>query len=245
MKHVIFIIGVLISLQFCLANSLLIKTSDLSAQQIASTDNSSNDTTKNIKKLSINTSTNDKEKKGFDWYNLLSVILGGLIGLSPVIINFFRKPKIKGRVISQYANVCLNEKGDKYSTILQKISIFSENKNFFLKDIEIFVKLPGHSELNCKNWTWRQLTFTFVENGNNIQKKLIIDPKEYLLHFTVFPKEQPIIGYISFTYDSTKDVKFEYVKYLFKDYKGNIKELRINESEMVDNTQIFDDSIWK
>jgi len=244
MKHLIIIIGVLISVQFCFADSLSIKKSELSAQQVVKIDSSSNEKTKNLKKPCTSTS-NGTEKKGFDWNNLLSAILGGLIGLSPVIINCFSKPKIKGRVISQYGNVSSNQKGEKFSIILQKVSIFSENKNFFLKDVEIFVKLPGSTELKCKNWTWRQLTFTFNENGINIQRKLILDPKEYLLHFTVFPKEQPIIGYISFTYDSIEDVKLEYIKYLFKDYKGNVKELKINEAEMVDNTQIFDDSIWK
>lgn len=88
---------------------------------------------------------------------------------------------------------------------------------------------------------WRALTFTF----DGIQRKLNIDPKDYLLHFTVFPKEQSIIGYISFTFDLINDEKFEYIKYLFKDYKGNVSELKIDQSEIVESTQMFDDSIWK
>lgn len=186
----------------------------------------------------------DDSENSFDWNNLLSAIIGGLIGLSPSIINYFKKTKIKGKIISQYG--CFGTVSGSVNTqiILQKLSIFAENKNFFLKDIDIYVKYPSQPKIKCKNWTWRTVEFTFNQDGKNVQKKLNIDKKEYLLHFTVLPKEQSVIGYISFTIDSVLDEKFEYIKYIFKDYRGNTIELKINKNEMVENIQVFDDSIW-
>jgi hypothetical protein len=245
MKHLIFIIGLLISVQICFADSLSTKKNESLVKQKLITDSSSYSKAYNTKEPITGSSKDNESKKDFDWNNLLSALLGGLIGLSPSIISYFRKPKIKGRIISQYANVGSTPGGEKCSIILQKVSLFSEHQNFFLKGIEIFVKFPNSSEIECKNWAWRALTFTFDENGKSIPRNLKIDTKEYLLHFTVFPKEKSIIGYISFTFDSIKDEKFEYIKYLFKDYKGNVRELKIDSSEIVDSTQIFDDSIWK
>jgi hypothetical protein len=241
MKHLIIIIGLIISANICFADSSSTKKNELSLKQKLITNSSSNNKTDNAKEHVSVSSTDNESKKDFDWNNLLSAILGGLIGLSPSIISYFRKPKIKGRIISQYANVAPSPEGEKCSIFLQKVSIFSEHQNFYLKEIEIFVKFPNSTEIECKNWMWRALTFTF----DGIQRKLNIDPKDYLLHFTVFPKEQSIIGYISFTFDLIKDEKFEYIKYLFKDYKGNVSELKIDQSEIVESTQMFDDSIWK
>ena len=244
MKHLI-IIGLIISTNFCFADSISNKKNELLVKQVLITDSSFKNKTDNAKEHVSVSSTDNESKKDFDWNNLLSALLGGLIGLTPSIISYFRKPKIKGRIISQYANVGSSPECGKCSIILQKVSIFSEHQNFYLKEIEIFAKFLNSTEIECKNWIWRALTFTFDDNGKPIKRNLNIDPKDYLLHFTVFPKEQSIIGYISFTFDTIKDEKIEYIKYLFKDYKGNVIELKIDKSEIVESTQIFDDSIWK
>ena len=186
----------------------------------------------------------DDTKKDFDWNNLVSALMGGLIGLSPSIISYFKKTKSKGKIRSQYGCFGTVQGGVNVSIILQKVSIFAENKSFFLKDFDIYVKYPSSTEIKCKNWTWRAVEFTFNQNGINVQKKLNIDKKEYLLHFTILPKEQSVIGYISFTIDSVLDEKFDYVRYVFKDYRGIVKELKIDKTEIIENTQIFDDTIW-
>lgn len=190
-----------------------------------------------------------KENKSekFDWNNILAALLGGFIGLLPSIINFFKKAEIKGKILSQYSNQIKTQLDDKTKIVfLHKLSIFVENKNFSLKDVEINIKFPSTSEIKCQNWIWRDLKFLFNDNivGNNIQKRLNIEQKEYLLHFTILPKEQSIVGYFSFTIDQIIDEKLEYIKYIFKDYKGNNIELKINQDEISENTQLFDDSIW-
>lgn len=244
MKALSIIIGLFINTYICVAGCSLNTKNESTLKQELITDSSINIKDKSFAELTLSRSESSKSNKVFDWNNLLSALLGGLIGLSPSIINYCRKPKINGRIISQYSNFGLTPEGEKKLMILQKVAIFSENQNFFLKDIEIFVKFPDKSEQKCRNWTWRSLTFTFDDNGKNIQKKLKIDSKEYLLHINVFPKEHAIIGYVSFSIDSVKDEMFEYIKYLFRDYKGNVKQLKIDKSEIVDSTLIFDDTIW-
>lgn len=187
----------------------------------------------------------DSTQKEFDWTNnLISAIMGGLIGLSPVIINFFKKTKIKGKMLSQYASIGEVPGSKNVSIIVQKVSIFAANKNFFLKDLDIYVKYPSSQEIQCKNWTFRTYHAVFNENGVDVRKKLNIDPKEYLIHLTVLPKEESVVGYILFSVDSTLDERFEYVRYVFKDYKGVVKKLKFDYSEINDNTQLYDDSIW-
>ena len=190
------------------------------------------------------TKKNDSSQNDFDWNNILSALLGGLIGLSPSIISYFKKTKIKGKIISQYGCLGTIQGGENVSIILQKVSIFAQNKNFYLKDFDIYIKYPSGPEIKCKNWTWRTVEFTFNQNGMNVQKKLNIDKKDYLLHFTILPKEQSVIGYLSFTIDSVVDEKFDYVRYVFKDYNGAVRELKIDKTEIIENTQIFDDTIW-
>ena len=228
MKYFVIIIVFVLTSNYCVADSIPpIKKVLPVPSGIVSSSNKSDDT-----------------QKDFDWNNLLSALLGGLIGLSPSIISYFKKTKIKGKIISQYGCFGTIQGGVNVSIILQKVSIFAENKNFFLKDFDIYIKYPSGPEIKCKNWTWRAVEFTFNQNGINVQKKLNIDKKEYLLHFTILPKEQSIIGYISFTIDSVLDEKFDYVRYVFKDYRGTVKELKIDKTEITENTQIFDDTIW-
>lgn len=185
-----------------------------------------------------------KGKESFDWNNVLSAILGGLIGLSPSIISGIRKSRIRGKIISNYANFASLPQVGNQTVYLQKISIFSANKDFFLKDIEVKIKYPNSQELDTKVWTWRNLIFTFDTNGTPVQKTLNIDKQNYLLHCTVFPKNESIVGYISFSVDGNLDERFEYIQYSFVDFKGNNRLLIINQTEMTDNTQLFDDSIW-
>lgn len=228
MKHIILTIGLIISANICFADSIQKGKNNLNSKQYLANENKAK----------------DYSSDDFDWNNLISAVIGGLIGLSPTAINYFKKTKIKGKLISQYSSLGTTPEGNNRTIMLQKLSIFTEHKNFYLKDIEIFIKHPNSPEIRCENWIWRTLSFVFIENNVNVMKRLMINKNEYLLHYTVFPKEQSIVGYISYTFDSVIDEKFEYVKYLFKDYKGNVKELKIDKSEIMENTQMFDDSIW-
>ncbi len=176
------------------------------------------------------------------WEQIVAVV--GALAWLPTIIDYFKNPIIRGRIISQYGNVGSVPGGGLCSIILQKISVFSANRDFFLKDLDVYIKYPNSDEIKCTVWTWRNLEFSFDSNGKSVKKKLNINKNEYILHLTVLPKNQSIVGFVSFTISPIKDEKFEYIKYRFKDFKNNIKELKISKPEIIDSTQMFDDSIW-
>jgi hypothetical protein len=193
----------------------------------------------------LKNTTTPGDRNSFDWNNILAAIIGGLIGLTPTIVSSLRKSQIKGKIVSQYGNKG-NTPGDNQPCLIyfQKMSVFAMNKNFSLEDIEVFIKYPNRAEIECKLWTWRNLIFTFPEGNMNIQKRLNISSNEYLLHYTLFPKDQSITGYISFTHSPIVDEPIEYIRYVFIDFKDIRKELKISAGEIKSNALIHDDSIW-
>jgi len=179
------------------------------------------------------------------WVEILTLIIA-LIGagawLQQPVFNYFRKAEINGKIISNYGSISK----DGEQLFLQKLSIFSKNKTFYLKDIRAFIKFPGsEKELECKPYTWRKAFFTFNENGKNIMKQLQIDAKDYLIHFSIFPNDQTVIGYFAFTVMYSKDEMFDYIRFIFDDYNNNSIELKITKAEIQGNKLIFDDNIWK
>ena len=87
-------------------------------------------------------------------------------------------------------------------------------------------------------------------NNELVQHEIIMNKINYLSFCTVFPKEKEISGYISFICKTKKDyvlLDVEYFKYLFKDYKGKVKEMIIRYTPDKDNQSIylFDDVIWR
>ena len=77
-----------------------------------------------------------------------------------------------------------------------------------------------------------------------IQKNLNINLNHYLIHNVIFPKNETVVGYISFSVDYLKDEMFEYVRYEFIDYNNKKKKLTINKNEIESNKLIHEDNIW-
>jgi hypothetical protein len=73
---------------------------------------------------------------------------------------------------------------------------------------------------------------------------LKISANEYFLHYTLFPRDESITGYISFTHAPAVDDQLEYIRYVFIDFKNTRKELKITGGEIKSNALIHDDSIW-
>ncbi len=179
-----------------------------------------------------------------EWIALITGIIGALAWL-PTIVPLFLSQSIEGKIISQYANVGKIPSGQGAAIFVQKVSLFSKNKDFFLKDIEVYIKFPSsHQEERCTVWTWRNLSFSFDENGRRVQKKLRIDAGEYLIYKTILPRDQTVVGYISFSCDHLKDERYEYIKYVFINFNGVKRQLRISGKDVSDNKTLFDDSIW-
>jgi len=181
---------------------------------------------------------------GMEWAALITGVVGALAWL-PTIIPLMLPQTIEGKVISQYANLSKLPGGGDSSIFVQKVSLFSKNNGFFLKDVEIYLKYPTSlREEKCTVWTWRSLVFTFDENGRAVQRKLRIDARDYLLHHSVLPRDQAVVGYLSFSSNHLQDERYEYVRYVFIDFEGKRKQLRIQGKDILDNKTIFDDSIW-
>lgn len=180
--------------------------------------------------------------KKIEIITLVVALIAAASWLQQPIFNYFRKAEIDGKIISQYANI--SKDGNLH--ILQKLSIFSKNKTFYLKDIRAFIKFPGsEKELECKPWMWRKASFVLPENGKEVRKQLQIDSEEYLLHFTIFPKDQTVVGYFAFSVGYSKEEKFDYIRFIFDDYSGNSVKLIITKAEIQENKMMFDDNIWK
>jgi len=181
--------------------------------------------------------------KGINWALIVGII--GAAAWLPTIFDSVKPNKIEGKILSQYASIVKLPNGHDSAAILQKLSVYSKNKSFYLKDIEVYLKFPDiKDELKCTLWTWRYLFFTFDDKGHKVQRRLNIETKNYLLQLTLLPKDQSVVGYLSFSFDHLKDEKYDYVRYVFIDFDGNRKELIISRDNISDNTQGFDDKIW-
>lgn len=178
------------------------------------------------------------------WTTFILAIIGALAWL-PTIVVSLKTTKIEGKILSQYANLGKLPNGHGAAIIVQKLSLYSRNRNFYLKDIEVYLKFPDiKDELKCTLWAWRDLYFSFDDKGHKVQRKLNIEAKDYLLQLTILPKDQSVVGYLSFSVGHLKDEKYDYVRYVFIDFDGNKKNLVIRKDNISDNTQIFDDKIW-
>ncbi len=182
------------------------------------------------------------------WIAIIGICIA-LIGAIPQIITWINPTNIKGKIISNYGSY-IKIPGNELEQIayVQKLSIFSKNNDYQLRDIKVFLKYPSKkNELQATIWTWRTngLSMTFNENGKNINKTLIVDPSEYLIHFTILPKNSTVVGYISYSVNYQIDEMFEYVRYEFIDFKNKEKELIFYDSDLESNKLLHDDNIWR
>ena len=171
-----------------------------------------------------------------------------LIGAVPQVINWLSINTIHGKLISNYSSIVeFPSKKTLETVFVQKLSLFSKNDDFFLKDIKVFINYPGSdSEIEATIWVWKTngLSLTFKDNALEVNKTLNINPNDYILNFTVLPKNTSLTGYISYSVSYTKNEMFEYVKYQFVDFDDKVKELIINETDIISNKLLHDDSIW-
>ena len=116
-----------------------------------------------------------------NWIEIITLgvaLIGAAAWLQQPIFDFFSKTKIYGKIISSYGS----RSKDGELLFLLKLSLFSKNKTFYLKDIRAFIKFPGSGkELECRPIVWRTAFFVFPENGQDVTKQLQLDSKEYLI----------------------------------------------------------------
>ena len=188
-------------------------------------------------------------KKHLGWKFWIPVIIGfiGALAWLPQIIEWSLKPKLDAKITSQYENAgyFLNDTV-RGTIVVQKLTLFSKNKDFFNKSIKVFLKFPDREkEVEAKIIVARKLSFTFPENGELVKRNLNINTNEYLLHISVFPKNASIVAYLIFKLNFSVKSNYEYIRYEFISFKGKELEIVIPASEIEANELIHDDNIWK
>ncbi len=180
------------------------------------------------------------------WTSFIIACLGALAWFQPIIGSWFKKSELFLKILSNDAEIgkIANESIDQ-QIYVQKISIYSKNIDFSIKDIKVYIKFPDKKdELNTKLWAWRDLKFHFPENGFMVKKKLKINSNDYLIHKVLFPKNSSTVGYMSFSVDYIKDVMFEYIRFEFTNFNGKIINNIVYGKDIHANMLIHDTDIW-
>jgi len=164
---------------------------------------------------------------------LLISIIGALAWL-PQLFDLFKSQEILGKIISRYDNF-----NDKQSFYLYKLSLFSKNKPFHLKQITCTLEYDDGQKFNDTARNMRYVIF----NGN---EELQVLGKEYINNFSILPNDTNIEGYLFFCYDfSNRTSKIIKTTFTFESYDDKVRTLSFEE-KYIDGKQLFyDDSIWK
>lgn len=180
------------------------------------------------------------------WTTFIIACLGALAWFQPIISSWFKRSELFLKILSNDANnLKILNRNNVQKIYVQKISIYSKNKDFSLKDIKVKIKYPDiKDELNTTLWTWNNLAFEFLENGSIIKKKLKINSNDYLIHKVLFPKNSSTVGYISFSVDYTKDVMFEYIRFEFTNFNNKTITVIVYGKDIDGNMLIHDTDIW-
>ena len=203
---------------------------------------------------------NKRLKRLEDRMSLVAVIKDVVPGIaviaSLVAMGFFMRDRwrpamISGKIVSIYSNTTRDSCGTIGLLYLLRMMIFSRYRHFHYKDMKGRIKFPSkEGELECKIQTWRTLVMKRpdIVDGRiaDISKKLKnVVSEKYLTLSVVFPRNQAMDSYISFTVNHDKDEMFEYIKFIFEDYRGKAKELTLKAEDIEGSKLLSDDEIWE
>lgn len=178
---------------------------------------------------------NDKK---IDWTSIIT-FLGVVAAWLPLMISYFARNKIKGRVLSAYHSQVAVEGQNRVVSVF-KLSIISLNKHFYLSDIFIHITYDrgGLEFATAKNI--RNLIFDI----NGVQKKFSAPESTLINNMAFLEKDRPVVGYIIFNTSLLNIEKISKVQFFFKSYNGTSKSLSIDAKQMDPTKLSYDDSIW-
>lgn len=188
-----------------------------------------------------------------DWkFWTLIVAIIGILGGIPGICNFFRKSKLEGKIISRYNNINPNMKK---SLLLFKLSLFSKNKPFNIKQISCQIEDVEGKKSYAAAFNSRLTVFVNKEidkllpSGeiNFIEKKqrLLISEDKFLNNYSFFPAEKNITGYLLFKFDCILEQKWKTTTFIFESFDKKIQRIKFQESILKKEALFYDDSIWE
>ena len=120
-----------------------------------------------------------------------------------------------------------------------KLSIFSKNKSFQLKNIYSIIEFEDGQKFKDNARNMRKVTF----NGN---EELQVLGKDYINNLSFLPANTNIEGYLFFSFPLTKkDLKIQKISFIFESYSCKTSILECKEDEINGQQLFYDDSIWK
>jgi hypothetical protein len=173
-------------------------------------------------------------------WNILIAWLAVIAAWAPLIIQYFTKSDIKGKIISLYG---MNGSfaGSPASVFIFKLSVISLDSEYNLMDIDINIHYKNQGWKNVSSINQRRTDFMI----DGVFKKFTVGSDEYLNNLTILPKNETKVGYL-LTYvpnaDATDDI-LEY-QFLFRDFSNNIKILKFPKKDIQSEKMLHDDSIW-
>jgi hypothetical protein len=189
-------------------------------------------------------------KENFGWQFWIATIIGliGAMAWIPQILEWSLKPKIYGKVLSQYENPGKTlATGIEGTIVLQKISLFVKNKDFVIKKMRVYIKLPSNSkEVEATVITPRSLYFKLDNGfGKKEDKRLNIPTSDFLSTMSLFPKNQSVTGYLVWQLDFEIHSNYEYIRYEFFDYSNKKLNLLINSKDIIATELAHEEEIWE
>jgi hypothetical protein len=164
-------------------------------------------------------------------------IIGALLAWVPFIFEQCKNQTFEGKIISRYSNF---SKDGKEIFFLYKISVVSRNKDYFLKDVDLKIKFINSNDLLVKSRNNRSTVFTF-----DTPKKLVLEGKDFLNNLSVLKKDDANVGYLFYVIPYDKDEKIISQEFIFNSTNNKSKLLKFQESEILEEQLLFDDSIWQ
>lgn len=163
----------------------------------------------------------------------LIISLAGALAWLPQIINWCRRQKLFGKIISRYNNY-----SDTTTFFLFKLSLLIKNKPLNIAEIQCKIEYEDGQIFSDKARNMRKVVF----NGN---EELLVLGKNFINNFAILRNDQNIEGYLFFAFEHVKkETKLTKTTFIFKSFDGKEKKLVFNEKDLDGKQLFYDDSIW-
>lgn len=154
----------------------------------------------------------------------------GALAWLPQIITLLKRQRILGKIISRY---------DKQTFFLFKLSLFSKNKPFQLKNVSCVILFEDGQEFKDITRNMRRVIF----NGD---EELQVLGKDFINNFSFLPANENIEGYLFFSFSfSNRESSIKKTSFIFESYDKKRRALDFIEKEIDSKQMFFDDSIWE
>ncbi len=196
------------------------------------------------------------EKMTLEIITLVISIIGALAWL-PSILEWCRKPIVKGRLVGlTYSEEGSYEADDprtqskiriKGICYYPKLALTALHKNFNVKLINVFVKYPNDPQIYKGTIYYApEINLSFkLRSGKQERKTLCIPPSEHITLLTVLEQGKMAAVFIPFIIDKGTFSFFDWIEFRFFDYKDKYQSIIIRKDDIDIPNTIFEKQYWK